>query len=129
MDTFYYIVPMQTSRKLAPVLVCVDARYGDYLQAIALPERGASALAGLSFDSKTALDRVLGKRIELGGRKGRLIVRKEAYGLYPTLVWKPCRESLSPYYPFHMITVSDFRIYIRVDGHLFTKLHDKDRGI
>ena len=65
----------------------------------------------------------------MGRRKGRLIVRKEAHGLYPTLVWQPCRESLSPYYPFFMVTVGAQRIYVRVDGQVFTKLHDKGRGI
>jgi hypothetical protein len=128
-DSFYYIVPLQASRKITPVLVCVDARFGDYLQAVVVPERGANALAGLSFDPKVALDKVLGKRVELGRRQGRLLVRKEAFALYPTLVWKPCRESLSPYYPFFMVTVGNQRIYIRVDGQVFPRLHDRDRGL
>ena len=56
-------------------------------------------------------------------------MRKEALCLYPTLVWKPCRESLSPYWPFHMFTAGSHRLYIRVDGAVFTALHDTDRGI
>jgi hypothetical protein len=129
LDSFYYIVPLLATRKSVPVLACVDGRFGDYLQAVALPERGANALADVSFDSKPALQKILGQRIELGERLGRLLIRKEAFCLYPTLVWKPCRESLSPYYPFHMITVGNYRIYIRVDGQIFTELHDQDRGI
>lgn len=128
-DSFYYIVPLQISRKIVPVLVCVDARFGDYLQGVSLPERGANAFAGLNFDPTVALDKILGRKIELGKRKGKLIIRKEAYSLYPTLVWKPCRESLSRYYPFFLVTVGDQRIYIRVDGQVFTKLHVHDRGI
>jgi hypothetical protein len=129
LDTFYYIVPMHAGKKAAPALVAVDARFGDYRQALVLRDSRANALAGLSFDAETALHKVLGRKIELGERQGQLLIRKEAYCLYPTLVWKPCRESLSPYYPFHMVTVGDRRIYVRVDGQVFTELHDQDRGI
>jgi hypothetical protein len=129
LDTFYYIVPMQASARAVSALVCVDGRFGDYRQAIALPNRGANALTDLTFESKSALSHVLGQKIELGDRQGQLLIRAGAYSLYPTLVWKPCRESLSPYYPFHMLTIGDHRIYIRVDGQVFTQLHDQDRGI
>lgn len=130
LDSFYYIVPMTNKTgKATPVLVSVDGRYGDYQQAISLSDRGADLLADLDFDSRSATKRVLGERIELGNTLGQLVFRAGAYCVYPTLVWKPCRESLSPFYPFHMITVGDHRIYVRVDGQVFTELHDKDRGI
>ena len=57
------------------------------------------------------------------------MVRKEAFCLYPALVWRPCLESLSPFYPFHLVTVGDHRIYIRVDGRVFTKLHTNIAGV
>jgi hypothetical protein len=63
------------------------------------------------------------------GRQGRLVVRPEAHCLYPALVWRPCLESLSPFFPFHMLTVGDHRIYVRVDGRLFTTLHINLPGI
>jgi hypothetical protein len=128
-DSFYYVVPMQAGKRAVPVLASVDARFGNYRQAVALPERGGNVLDHLIFDPKTALRQVLGERIELGDRQGQLVIRKEAHCLYPTLVWRPCRESLSPFYPFHMVTVGNHRIYIRVDGKVFTELHDQDRGI
>ena len=37
-------------------------------------------------------------------------------------------ESLSPYYPFHMIIIGDHRLYIRSDGKVFTELHDAGPG-
>lgn len=128
-DSFYYVVPFRSNARLARALVCVDARFGNYRQAVAVPDRSHNALHGLNFSSATALQRVIGQKINLGGRKGRIVVRKEAHSLYPTLVWKPCRESLSPYFPFFLITVGNERLYIRVDGQIFTKLHDRDRGI
>ena len=128
-DDFYYVVPMLKPKKPPSVLVSVDARFGDYRQAAMIPDASAEAFALLNFDPKKAVEAALGKRIELPNRKGRLVLRKEAFSLYPTLVWKPCRESLSPYYPFHMLTVGSHNIYIRVDGQVFTELHDQDRGI
>ena len=107
--------------------VAVDARFGDYRQAIALPRGGSSILTAL--DSKTVLRETLERPIELGDRAGRLIVRRESYCLYPTLVWRPCLESLSPFVPFHMITAGDYRIYVRLDGRIFATLHINTPGI
>ncbi len=129
LDAFYYIVPMQASRNAAPALTAVDARFGDYCQSIAIHERGANVLANLNFDRTTSLKKIVGTKLDLGNQLGRIPIRSEAVSLYPTLVWKPCRESLSPFYPFSMVTVGDHRVYIRVDGQVFTALHDQDRGI
>jgi hypothetical protein len=120
---------MQVGKRAAPVLALVDARFGDYLQAVALHEQGSNLLVELTFDSNRALQSVLGARIDLGNQQGQLLIRREASCLYPILVWKPCRESLSPFYPFHMVTVGNHQIFIRVDGQRFTELHDQDRGI
>jgi hypothetical protein len=80
-------------------------------------------------DRKSVLERIVGNRFELGKRQGRLLVRKEAVCMYPTLVWKPCRESLSPFWPFYLFTVGAYRLYVRIDGAVFTTLHDQDRGL
>ena len=64
----------------------------------------------------------------LPDQRGSLLVRPRAATIYPLLVWKPCVESLSPYYPFHMIIVGDHRLYIRSDGKVFTELHDAGPG-
>ena len=127
LDRFYYIVPMQRSARRIPVLVNVDARYATYQQAVAAPE-GQTHLVP-SLDREQLMKLVVDRRFELDDRLGKLRVRREALCLYPTLVWKPCRESLSPYWPFHMFTAGSQRIYIRVDGAVFTRLHDLDRGI
>jgi hypothetical protein len=126
LDSFYYIVPMQASRKRVPVLASVDARFGYYRQAVAL-QSGTHLLPQVKREA--LLERVVGQRFELEDRLGRLLVRKEAWCLYPTLVWRPCRESLSPFYPFHMFTAGAHRLYVRIDGAVFTTLHIDDRGI
>ena len=40
-DSFYYIVPMQVRPSEVPVLASVDARFGYYRQAVALPNRAS----------------------------------------------------------------------------------------
>jgi hypothetical protein len=63
------------------------------------------------------------------GYAGRIMVRPEGTFAYPTLVWKPCLESLSPYYPFRMFIVGTRHLYVRADGRVVTELHDDVRGV
>lgn len=126
-DMFYYIVPVRETAEVIPLAITVDAQTGVYREsAIRTAERG-SVFTSLSREK--ALEAVAGRHFELPGFGGRLLVRKEALCQYPHLVWRPCRESLSPYYPFHMFSVGSQRVYVRTDGAVFTALHDTDRGI
>jgi hypothetical protein len=120
-DSFYWIVPMSRRGEVVPSAVAVDARFGDYRQAIVLPEPQADAFA--LEDDTALLDRVVGQRFELPERQGRLPLRKEALHVYPTLVWRPCRESLSPFAPFKLIIVGAHQLYVRLlDGQVFVHL-------
>lgn len=126
-DSYYYIVPLEQSKRRAAAAARVDARFGDYQHAISLPESGTAILPQLSREE--ALKLVLDRRIDLPDRAGRLVVRDEAFCLAPVLVWKPCRESLSPFYPFYLFTIGGHSIYVRTDGQIFTHLHEDDHGI
>jgi hypothetical protein len=126
-DDFYYVVPMHRGEGRASVLARVDARFGVYQQSAILGGRRSHPLPAMR--KETLVNRIVGSAFELEDKLGRLLVRREAYCLYPTLVWKPCRESLSPFWPFAMFTVGSHRLYVRVDGEVFTALHDDERGI
>lgn len=126
-DEFYYIVPMGGAPHAPAAAVSIDARFGTYRQSIAVGAARQPALYLL--ESQSAVKMVAGKRFELPDRAGSLIAREGLYCHYPVLVWKPCRESLSPFVPFHMFTIGAHRIYVRVDGAVFTALHDQERGI
>jgi hypothetical protein len=126
-DSYYYIVPLINPEKTVTAAVAVDALFGDYQQAVALPKEGSSILTALN--ERTVEELVAGRRLQLEDPLGTLLVREGTYSLSPTLVWRPSRESLSPFYPFHMITVGDIRVYVRLDGRLFTKLHTYIPGI
>lgn len=126
-DSFYYIVPMKGKKQAVPVLVCVDGRFGNYQQSARISDPWGNALANLNFDPKGILAKVLSRPIDLG-RQGKVQLRPEACVLHPTLVWRPCRESMSPYLPFFMVIAGDLRIYVSVDGRILTKLHVNDYG-
>jgi len=127
LDSFYFIVPFSEPAGTTALAVAVDARTGVYRQSIV---RTAGQGTVLSLNDRQAASRVLvGRTIELPARLGRILVRPEAICHYPTLVWKPCLESLSPFYPFHQFTVGSHHIYVRNDGAVFTELHDNYRGI
>jgi hypothetical protein len=127
LDSYYWIVPLARAGQQVPAAVSVDARFGDYQQAIALPRAEANAFINLS--ERDVLDQVVEQRFELPADAGRLLVRPEALCVYPTLVWRPCRESLSPFYPFRLVTVGAHHLYIRIDGPVFTSLTLGQHGI
>lgn len=122
LDTYYYIVPIGPNERTVTAAAAVDARFGDYQQAIALPRYHADYLAPLA--PGRWLERFEGRRIALPRLAGELIIRPGLFQEYPILVWRPCRESLSPFYPFRMIQVGGHHLYIRSDGAIFTELHD-----
>jgi len=127
LDDFYYVVPMHRSATRVSAFVSVDARFGTYKQSAA--PREPRPLTLLAAARREVLEHVAGRRFDLEDGAGRLLVRPETVCVHPTLVWKPCRESLSPFWPFHLITVGANRLYVRVDGAVFTALHEADRGI
>jgi hypothetical protein len=124
-DAFYQLVPMQRKGRTSAV-ISVDARDARYQQ--------TSVTADAKWDLSSLrpeqiLKRFVGERLQVTGTEVRVPVRREAVCVYPTLVWRPCRESLSPTFPFAMITVGDYRFFVRADGEVFSQLHTLDRGI
>lgn len=120
-------MPFTDSAGATPLVVAVDARTGVYLQSQVA--RTAQGNIFTLHDRAAAGRLVAGRAVQLPEPLGRLLVRPEVFCHHPTLVWKPCRESLSPFFPFHLFTIGDHRIYLRSDGALFTALHDTCRGI
>ena len=125
-DSFYWIVP-QMRDGLATAAVNVDARFGDYMQARALPEPAGPALLGLS-DEEVDVSIYRGLH-QLPGEEGQLRIRPDLGCISRHWVWRPCRESLSPYYPFKVVSYGSHRLYVRIDGRVFTSLTLGGRGI
>jgi hypothetical protein len=125
-DTFYYVVPMREGERV-PLAVAIDAKTGIYLQSAVHTDREQSLFTIAPHEEIAKA--IVGSHVELPDLRGRVPIRPEAVCRYPTLVWKPCRESLSPFYPFYLFTVGNDQIYVRTDGAIFTRLHSADRGI
>ncbi|HEY5750632.1 MAG TPA: hypothetical protein VIU12_31435 [Chryseolinea sp.] len=130
MDSYYYMIPYRNSDNHSTSVVNVDARFGDYKQAAYFKEPLPHFEKNFhEKERKQLIHSIINKKINIGRRAGKLVVRPEAFCLYPTLVWKPCRESLSPFWPFHMFTIGSQHLYVRIDGAIFTTLHDTVKGI
>jgi len=130
-DDYYWVVPTVGTER--PAFLSLDGLTGTVRQAIALP-------SGASWDwaandprraSSEALADILTARLrDVCDLREQIVVRPEAISVHPTLVWQPCRESLSPFGPFAMITLGQQRVYWRlIDGAVFTSLTLGERGL
>jgi hypothetical protein len=120
-SSFYYLVPFRRGADV-PVVFIVDAyTRGSHAGSISVPDGTTHFATALSREA--ILDRFAGQRIEVNG--GRITLAAD--NLYSHLVWRPCAESPSPYWPFYRFDVggpeSGVKVYVRIDGELFTELH------
>ena len=122
-DTFYYLLPMTKNDRVTSLL-SIDALYGNFRggQVFDKPIRKPFV------DRNSIIKELLGKPVDLGDKLGRVIIRDGTFCFYPIMVWKPCKESRSPYYPFYMITIGNRNIYVGYDGKFYSELHDMGRG-
>jgi hypothetical protein len=122
-DTFYYLVPMIKNNYVTSML-SVDGLYGNFRGGHVFDKPVAEPF----IDRKTVVKRIVNHPIEFGQNLGKVVIREGAYCFYPIMVWKPCYESRSPYYPFYMITVGGSKIFIGYDGSIYPELHDMGLG-
>lgn len=126
---YYYIVPVLGKDDTVRCLASVDARFGNFREAVFAKE----AAKPLPFkpitgeEIKSRLSQL--KRIELKEEKRILTLHPEAMCIYPALVWKPCKQSMSPFLPFHLVTIGNHQLYVRVDGEIFSTLEPNGPGI
>ncbi|MDL9978532.1 hypothetical protein [Microbacterium candidum] len=125
-DQFYWIVPQMRNGRASAVLN-VDARFGDFRQGRALPDSENTAL--LTLTREEVDERLHRKMHKLSKGRGGLTLRPGIACISRHWVWRPCAQSLSPYYPFKMVSYGDHRLYVRSDGRVFTALTPAGRGI
>ena len=83
----------------------------------------------MTLDKEAVNDAIYGRLHELPGEAGQLLIRPDIACISRHWVWRPCRESLSPFYPFKLVSYGGHRAYIRSDGRVFTSLTTTGRGI
>lgn len=119
-DTFYYLIPMVRVGEGITAMFSVDGLHGNF--------RGGQVFEKprerVFMDRDKVIESVLKRPMALRDKIEGITLRKEASCFYPIMVWKPCYESRSLYYPFYMITVGNRNIYVGYDGTIYTRLHD-----
>jgi hypothetical protein len=124
----YWLVPTLDANGNLRAMVGVDARSGDYHQALAIRDANASILA--FADVQAAAGRARAQSARMPAEMRALLSQPGALTVPAPLVWRPCRESLSPFYPFRMITTGTSTVYVRIfDGAVFGALTSNIGGL
>ena len=112
-DSFYFIVSFtigdrETSR------VILDAFDGTLEEAAGIEKEGESLTPYLT--EREAMSTLF---VESSAKKKwETTLRQGTIGLHPVLVWKPCRQSSSPFMPFYQFSTGRSFVYLRVDRQL-----------
>lgn len=116
----YYIVPFARPNGDVPALVSVSAYYSGGVKEALGVTAGTTHFAQ-AVDRERLFNGGFGKRtVEIDGNE--IPLRKE--DLQDHLVWAPCYESGSPYWPFYLFRPDpNTWIWVRIDGEVFTQLH------
>lgn len=117
----YYLVPMLKPDGNSTALVRVDASTGDYLDSLYYSENP------FLFDESPARETLVNATIPERLANMRKSKWKKPYSTQidepkTELVWLPCRQSVSAFFPFYVIQATDERFLVRVDGKVFPKL-------
>jgi len=124
--TYYFLVPVGPNDQDIGVAARVNGMSGEFMGCSAFVARGdkpqwGSMIATCRSEADTR--RLLaGHNIAVAGRP--VTAGSRDVGIHPTLVWRPCLESRSPYYPFLLVNVAGRPKYIRIDGKQFDELTD-----
>ncbi len=112
----YYLVMLRRGHEpVANVRVgCADGRFLS-LQAPRSDVPGPSQMYDFA---KAALARYASQTHNLDV----LVIPDRRYTLHPTLVWRPCRQSMSPFYPFVQINLAGSLAYASLDGRVHSRL-------
>ena len=111
-NDFYYIVPLLGKDKNVHSLVNVDGKDGKYRQASFAKDLENPIVFKLLVEEEIA-----------GLIKKHPGIKKEEINVNTRyMVWMPCIESFSPIVPFHEVDIGNYKVYVRIDGKIFTKL-------
>lgn len=116
--SYFYLVPMGSNKKITAIAV-LDASMGGLLGFRALP----NPVSRLFYSSEEVTKRISNKMVDLDG-KGKIVFHEGVYMVHPEMVWKPCRESTSEYYPFYEVTIGKYHVYVGSNGRIYPTLHD-----
>ena len=118
-NSFYWMAPLARSDQTC-AYANINASTGEFQQARAARDNEGPGLLSLN-DSQTK--RVLSQQVQpQAARGGELAIQPGFEPVSRHWMWKPCLESLSPYYPFKVFKYGSKRLFVRSDGQVFTQL-------
>jgi hypothetical protein len=120
----HFIVPMLRQGR-ATLLLILDAYDGSYRESAPIdPDQPfATDVARARLDTMLAQG-----AIETETGKDLVPVWPDTTAVFPTLTWRPCLESLSPYLPFFHIHTGNRQIHVRLDGKVFGEISIRFSG-
>jgi hypothetical protein len=105
---YYYLVAFGASASTIGAAARVHAISGEYQEATAIPQIERRPWGGVAAEWSIDTSKAASGTVDVS----------------QALVWKPCEESGSPFYPFRVVTVGGQRRYVRIDGEAFDELTD-----
>jgi hypothetical protein len=121
--TYYYLVPVGPNDYTIGVAARVNGVSGKLIGCKAVVPGGKKPWGLMIADYRTddeTPSSIASRTPVVSGEPIAPDVR--GIGIHPALVWKPCVESRSPYYPFRLVTVGGRTKYVRIDGKEFESL-------
>lgn len=112
---FYYLIPFRKMDEISAV-ARMDALTGEFL------ELSLCHLEQVALSRDSITDLLCDQQIDLGDEKGVVVLQKGSFSFHDCLVWMPCEESRSFYYPFHRVNFGSTPIYISHEGTIHTHL-------
>jgi hypothetical protein len=120
----YYIVPMLREGR-ATLLLSLDAYDGGYRESS--PVAADHPASPAAAQAQLAAMRMRGS-VELEESREPVPFWSNMSTVFPSLTWRPCLESLSPYLPFLQISTGNRLIHIRLDGKVFGEISIRFSG-
>jgi hypothetical protein len=122
-DEYYQLVPLERGGTVA--FARVDALRGTFL---GVSGASADALESHVLSATEDVERALVGRIADDCSNYASVLREGSFTVHPTLVWRPCRESTSPYDPFHQIDAAGRVYYVDGRNRIYSSLTDLRPG-
>jgi hypothetical protein len=120
----HFIVPMLRAGR-PTLLLILDAYDGAYRESTLVRTEGSHSLA----ERRAQLEAMLASgTIAIDGNSEPIPVWPETTSVFPSLTWRPCLESLSPYLPFLHIHTGNRQLHLRLDGQIFGEISIRFSG-
>jgi hypothetical protein len=120
----HFIVPMLRKDR-ATLLLILDAYDGSYRESAPIDADQPAS----SDRAQARLDAMMAQGATTTEGSGEPVpLWRDMTAVFPSLTWRPCLESLSPYLPFLHVHTGNRQLHIRLDGTIFGEISIRFSG-